>query len=474
MGVKHGIGRLALGAAAALSLTLPFAPAASAYTPGTSPDFFGVNASYLRNLAYPDQPALLTRMDEAAASMQRAGISWARLMFDQSVEERSRDVYDWTVPDLMEAALARHGVRGQAMFIGTAAWDQEPGTLFQLNQCGMRAYPYDYQAWTDWTAAAARRYGPNGTFWAAHPELPQLPITTWEIGNEPNLSIFWCPKANPEAYAQTYDAATAKIQAVDPNAKVIVGGLAPNWNTPRSQDVDVTDFLARMVAWDPSLPSRIPEVGVHPYTRTSDGLNGVLDMLVRFRQTLTDVGMATTPMVANEYGWYTQPASGLYYTTEDQRAALIGGTANAFWRTNCGVAGMAPYAWITAEINKNDPENWYGLASTWTGDPHPSGAAYAQQIQLALGQAASPPPTDTLALCPTSGGSGGTGGTGGSGGTGGTGGSGGGTSPPPSNPVSGIIQNLLQANPATQSATSAGVKKNCRRHKHRRRCHRHR
>src|SRR5206468_9742696 len=98
-------------------------------------------------------------------------------------------------------------------------------------------------------------------------------------------------------------------------------------------------------------------------------------------------------------GWYTQPQSGNLFATESQRVDLIGGDANTFWRTDCGVAGMAPYSWVSAEVNQQDPENWYGLASTWTGEPHPSGTAYAQQIQLALGEAASPPPTTTLTLC---------------------------------------------------------------------------
>jgi hypothetical protein len=400
LGVRHRIGRLALGAIGALAFMLPLAPAASAHTPGTSPDFFGVNAAYLRQLSFPDRPDLVSRMDAVAASMGRAGISWARLTFDQSVEERRRGVFDWTVPDMMVAALARHGVRGEAMFVGTAPWADAP-SLLDLNRCGTRAWPYDIPAWADWVAAAARRYGANGSFWAAHPELPQLPIRTWEIGNEVNLAIFWCPKANPERYAEVYSASANAIAAVDPGAKVIVGGLAPNFDTTRTNDVDARAFLSRLTAFDSSLRTRIPEVGIHPYARTVDGVEDQLAFIVKFRQAMIAAGMPTTPMLADEFGWYTQPQSGNLFATESQRVDLIGGAANTFWRTDCGVSGMAPYSWITAEVNERDPQNWYGLASTWTGEPHPSGAKYAQQIQLALGRASSPPPTTTLALCPS-------------------------------------------------------------------------
>jgi hypothetical protein len=394
-GVRDRTRRRAFGVIAAVAVMLPLASTANAHAPGTSADFFGVNGGYLRPLTLPDRAA---RLDAVTASMGRQGISWARLVFDQSVEERQRNSFDWYVPDTMIAALARHGVRGAAAFVGTAAWADDP---FLLLSCGNRAYPHDVAGWADWVAAAARRYGPSGTFWRAHPALPELPIRTWEIGNEPNLKIFWCPKANPEQYAYVYTASVDAIAAVDPDAQVIVGGLAPNFGTTKSADVEPVQFLARMLAAQPSLRTRIPAVGVHPYTRTSDGLGGVLDMIVRFREAMVAAGLPSTPMVANEYGWYTRPQSGLYYTTEAQRAGLIGGTANSFWRTNCGVSGMAPHAWVTAEANNLDPENWYGLANPWTGEPHPSGIAYADQIRLALDLASSPPPQGTLDLCPT-------------------------------------------------------------------------
>lgn len=401
LGVGHKTRGRILGAIAALALTLGLAPAASAYTPGTSPDFFGVNASFLRALAYPDQPNLVARMDASAASMGQAGISWARVTFDQSVEEHDKGVFNWTVPDMIVATLASHGVRTEPTFVGTAAWADAPGLLTGFNNCGNRAYPYDVSGWAGWVAAAAQRYGPSGTFWAAHPGLPQLPIRTWEIGNEPNTSIFWCPKADPEQYSQVYSASQNAITAVDPAATVIVGGLVPNFGTTRSSDVDAKEFLIRMVSANPSLATRIPEVGIHPSARTVDGVPDQLSFIAKFRQAMIAAGMPNTPMLANEFGWYTQPQSGDLWATESQRTALIGADANQFWRTNCGVSGMAPYSWITAEMNPNDPQNWFGLASTWTGVPHPSGAAYAQQIQLALGRASSPPPGDTIAVCPT-------------------------------------------------------------------------
>src|SRR5689334_14963044 len=193
--------------ALAVSLAALISPlSASAYAPGTSPDFFGVNGAMLRAFVDPGKAATL---DALASSMSQQGISWARLTFDQSMEEPQAGKFNWYTPDTMVAALARHGVRSAAVFVGTAPWAADPNTSGRCPWA--RAYPANLGGWSNWVSAAARRYGPNGTFWSAHPELPQLPIETWEIGNEVNSADFWCPQANPEQYAAVYSASANAI-----------------------------------------------------------------------------------------------------------------------------------------------------------------------------------------------------------------------------------------------------------------------
>lgn len=387
-------GRLAV-ALALLAFTLALPASASAYAPGTSPGFFGVNGAMLRAFVGQDHAASL---DGLATSMGQQGISWARLTFDQATEERQRGTFNWYVPDTMVAALARHGVRGEASFVGTAPWAADPSSV---GRCpwGM-AYPADIGGWSDWVAAAARRYGPNGTFWDAHPELPRLPIQTWEIGNEVNSAQFWCPAANPEQYARVYSASADAIQSVDPGGRVIVAGLAPRFRSQGATNLDVPSFLARMTAADPSLRARIPEVAIHPY---GTNVPGVLGVISQFRQALTAAGMPATPMLVNEFGWHTSGGgSPEWSATESQRANMIAGVANQVWRLNCGVSGVAPYSWITLEQNGGDSDQWYGLADPATGAPHPSGLAYGQQIRLALGQAQQAPPRATVGTCASS------------------------------------------------------------------------
>src|SRR3954462_515413 len=64
----------------------------------TSGQFFGVNAPLLRNYSTPDAARSL---DKLATSMAAAGVSWARVTIDPSVEQRVPGQTNWQVPDAM-------------------------------------------------------------------------------------------------------------------------------------------------------------------------------------------------------------------------------------------------------------------------------------------------------------------------------------------------------------------------------------
>lgn len=82
-----------------------------------------------------------------------------------------------------------------------------------------RAAPYAAYA-----AALVGRYGPHGSFWQAHPQIPRMPIRTWQIWNEPNISYYW-----PQPFARTYvpllRLAHQAIKRADPGARVVLGAL---------------------------------------------------------------------------------------------------------------------------------------------------------------------------------------------------------------------------------------------------------
>jgi polysaccharide biosynthesis protein PslG len=344
----------------------------------TPRSFYGVNAPLLRNYATPQAARAL---DALAASMASAGVSWARVTIDPSVEQRTPGATSWQVPDAVVGALARHGVRVQALIYGTPGWMSDPD---DYANCGLRAEPQNVGAWSRFVAAAVARYGRDGDFWSDHPELRPLPIETWEIANEENTHVFWCPEASPEKYAELYSASRSAALDADPEALVIVGGLAPAIDGAGPGDVTVGSFLRRMVEADPSLPGEIPGVAIHPYAQTVDQ---VTQTIGSFRDAMRRARLGDTPMLANEVGWYTSGTPGPLLTTQAERAARIRQLALTAQYTGCHLVALGIHSWMTAESDPANPEDWYGLANPITGSPNASGVAYGAAIHAADSEA---------------------------------------------------------------------------------------
>jgi hypothetical protein len=81
-----------------------------------------------------------------------------------------------------------------------------------------------------YVAALVERYGPEGTFWTEHPELPKRPVREWQIWNEPHLPTYWdAPEKGPFGYARAYPlllrASYNIVKSLDPGAKVVMAGL---------------------------------------------------------------------------------------------------------------------------------------------------------------------------------------------------------------------------------------------------------
>jgi hypothetical protein len=75
-------------------------------------------------------------------------------------------------------------------------------------------------------AALARRYGPNGSFWSEHPDVPRRPISAWQVWNEPNLRYYWPRGPSAARYTRLLRATGKAIKAVDPSAEIVTAGLA--------------------------------------------------------------------------------------------------------------------------------------------------------------------------------------------------------------------------------------------------------
>ena len=159
-----------------------------------------------------------------------------------------------------------------------------------------------------YVTAFAQRYGPGGSFWSQNPQLPYLPVESFEIGNEPNLRLIFAEDethlhwnlpsdpllADDADYAAVYEAARTALHAVDPTGVAVVGGLADS----AGYGVDVLSDEAVLNA----LPrGAVDAVGYHPWVfYESDALlePDTTDLRVWMNQH----GFAHVPLDVNEVG----------------------------------------------------------------------------------------------------------------------------------------------------------------------------
>ena len=72
--------------------------------------------------------------------------------------------------------------------------------------------------------SAARRYGPNGSFWPTC-GCTARPVKVWEVWNEPNIAPFW-DLPNPAEYGALLQATRTRLRKADRTARILFGGLA--------------------------------------------------------------------------------------------------------------------------------------------------------------------------------------------------------------------------------------------------------
>jgi hypothetical protein len=275
--------------------------------------------------------------------------------------------FDWSFDDEVAGALAALRLRWLPILDYTAAWDQSlPGRDHSPPRD-----PADYAAYA---GAFAARYGTDGSFWRAHPRLPQLPVAQYEIWNEPDNAAFWVPAPDPAAYARLYVAAAAAIHAADPSAQVLIGGLTK----PRT-------FMPAVLAADPSLRLGIGGVAIHPYGATP---SAVLAHVAAARAVLDSLGMALTPLYVTEFGWTTSPPGALDGAPARLRPAYIQQTLAALGHSGCGLAAVTLYTWVTPQRYPRDAQDWFGVSP-------PGDAGHSRDVSAfarGLSQAARPGP----------------------------------------------------------------------------------
>jgi hypothetical protein len=254
---------------------------------------FGVVAAIANRVRRDEVDAYVRLLREANVQWVREEIFWHEVQFEQGGPFRwggnDAGLYDY---DRSIGALSGAGINVLGLLDYNPAWTK--GTVTHVNDW--------IGAWGDYVYQTVARYGRSGQ------------IKHWEIWNEPNLSHFGFESGIHQVsdYVRLLDVARSAAKAADPEATIVLSGLASVWSEPPSPTTydyfDYLEQLGQLGAWP-----LFDVLAVHPYRPDApegapwrrDNSQTLQDELWRLDQVLLRYG--AKPIWLTEMGY---PSSG--------------------------------------------------------------------------------------------------------------------------------------------------------------------
>lgn len=325
---------------AAGSLVMGTGAAHAATRSRTPAGFFGVNVDGpVFDDPRVDAATELGRIRGVGLRRVRAVIDWAYAQPD------GPDSTDFTRSDALVAEAAAQGIRVLPVVIRTPAWALPP----YVGGYGMP--PLDPATYAAFMTRLVGRYGPAGTFWDEHPELPRLPIRAWQIWNEPNIPTFWLAQPFAASYVALLKAAAAAVRAADPGAKVVLAGLS---SMGLVGGVPVTAPVALSALYAAGARGSFDIVAVHPYVADA---RAIAPMLRQVRTVLRANGQPNLPMVVSEMAWSSgggRPGVS-WDTTEAGQAQQLTAAFRELARRRVALrlVGAYWYSWLSPQVGQD-------------------------------------------------------------------------------------------------------------------------
>jgi hypothetical protein len=287
---------------AATALLAVLLPAAASAVPGK---FWGVVPQ--SNLSLER----FQRLKRGGVDSVRVPIVWA------DIQSEAGAGFDWSSVDPTVGAASSAGLEVLPFLYGAPTW-AVPSAFVPGSGGGAKAPAFlpvrtalQRSGWQRFAQEAALRYGPGGSFWAANPGVPPRPIRHWQLWNEPNFKYF-VVRPNPAEYGRLVSLSYAAIKAVDPGAKLILGGLftkpiEATFGRRPPQAYFATDFLNRMYKSTAGVKRKFQGVALHPYTDSYRDFPGDIEEV---RDVLKAHGDGGKGLWLTEISWSSRPPRG--------------------------------------------------------------------------------------------------------------------------------------------------------------------
>jgi hypothetical protein len=246
--------------------------------------------------------------------------------------------------DEVVLAAARRNLPVLPIVTGTPGWaGMKPGD--------QTSPPRDDRSYTGFLRALVARYGPQGSLWAEHQEVPRQPIRAWQIWNEPNLTRYWTSQPFARPYVKLLRASRRALRAADPGSRTILAGL-PN-----------ESWIALRSIYRAGGRGAFDVVALHPYTGRPRNVIRLVEFARREMRRFRD---GRLPVWLTELSWpasqgKTGGVQGFITTERGQADRLrLALSLLARDRKRLRIGRVIWYTWLSREGSR-DAFNWSGL-----------------------------------------------------------------------------------------------------------------
>jgi hypothetical protein len=246
----------------------------------------------------------LSMMGDARVGTLRHLVLWPEL------EPNTDDEYDWSTLDPVVAGAAENGIEMLPFVYGTPHW--AVGDCLGLEPLECQRIPplasdEAKRAWQDFLGELVARYGPDGSFWSDDSDdydPPKLPITQWQIWNEPSSQSFFQPETDPAGYAELVRLSHDAILDEDPDAEIVLAGLFRTPQKGAGNGGGPGEYLRDLYAADEEVGDYFDTVALHPYASNLDQIDQLFEQVL---PVLDDAGEGDKPIWVSELGWSSAP-----------------------------------------------------------------------------------------------------------------------------------------------------------------------
>jgi hypothetical protein len=342
-------------AAALAALALPGSAAASEFTGIVANDVYSGSPSY---------------QAKQFASMQSARIGIIRQTLPWAAVEIAPNNYDFTPFDSFVRNAAQHNIRVLPVLFDPPSFRRPSGANKKYTP-----FPKSNADMATFAEVVVERYGPDGTFWKSHPELPDLSFTSYQIWNEPNLPVYSGGRPSASAYVAMLRTVGGAIKALQPGADIVTAGLPDS----RLSKPNVFKYVQQMYAAGAN--GTFDTLGVNPYAPTATSL---ISKLKKFRRIMTANGDADASIWITELGWSDVGPKAAFRAGKSGQAKRIKQAVAALKRSapSLNLRGFFYFAWKDGAVYKGGKDFWglhTGLLNK-KGKAKPAYAAFKKAV----------------------------------------------------------------------------------------------